>query len=54
VIRTEYSFLTHEEIISLVGGTGEATNLERELAQRLQAVLDMVQDEDDDNGDTRG
>lgn len=46
VVRTEYSFLTHEELIAFIHTLGTKTALEQELLQRLEVVLDALEDSD--------
>jgi hypothetical protein len=46
VVRTEYSFLSHEELLQVVEGMENKTNMEKELAQRLQMLLDMLEEHD--------
>ena len=41
---TEYSYLTDDELISKVENKNDATSLEVELASRLQAALDDIEE----------
>jgi hypothetical protein len=47
MITTEYSWMTSEELIALVAFRDNATPLEQELAQRLAAALDQLEDSND-------
>lgn len=44
---TKYSYLTDEELISKVQSKSDATELETELAIRLQDAIDMAEEADE-------
>ena len=49
--QTEYSYLTSDELVNYALSRDNRSSLELELAQRLDIALDMLCDDEDDDGD---
>lgn len=52
VVKTEWSFMTHEAIVEDVYSDKNASSRERDLAQRVECLLEMLKEHG--NGDDTG